>query len=56
MAVRTRHQEYESITPTCLGLTVQAAGGGGGGGRGGVMVWGMVFWHTLYQSIMVSMP
>ncbi len=35
--VRIWHKEHESIDPSCLVSTVQAAGGGGGG----VMVWGI---------------
>jgi hypothetical protein len=31
---------HESIAPSCLVSTEQAGGGG-------VMVWGMFFWHTL---------
>ena len=37
-------QKHESMNPTCLVSTVQAAGGGDGGG--GVMVRAMLSWHT----------
>ncbi len=36
-------KEHESMDPSCLVSAVQAGGGGG------VMVWGMFSWHTLYQ-------
>ncbi len=39
--VRIWRKEHESIDPSCLVSTVQAAGGGG------VMVWGIFSWHTL---------
>ncbi len=38
--VRIWHKEHESMDPSCLVSTVQAAGGGG------VMVWGIFSWHT----------
>ncbi len=38
--VRIWHKEHESMDPSCLFSTVQAAGGG-------VMVWGIFSWHTL---------
>ncbi len=38
--VRIWHKEHESMDPSCLVSTVQAAGGG-------VMVWGIYSWHTL---------
>ncbi len=38
--VRIWHKEHESMDPSCLVSTVQAAGGG-------VMVWGIFSWHTL---------
>ncbi len=34
------HKKHESMDPSCLVSTVQAAGGG-------VMVWGIFSWHTL---------
>ncbi len=37
--VRVWHNEHESMDPSCLVSTVQAAGG--------VMVWGIFSWHTL---------
>ncbi len=37
--VRIWHKEHESMDPSCLVSTVQAAGG--------VMVWGIFSWHTL---------
>ncbi len=40
--VRIWRKEHESMDPSCLVSTVQAAGGGGG-----VMVWGIFSWHTL---------
>ncbi len=40
--VRILRKEHESMDPSCLISTVQAAGGGGG-----VMVWGIFSWHTL---------
>ncbi len=39
--VRIWRKEHESMDPSCLVSTVQAAGGGG------VMVWGIFSWHTL---------
>ncbi len=39
--VRIRRKEHESMDPSCLVSTVQAAG------AGGVMVWGIFSWHTL---------
>ncbi len=39
--VRIWHKEHESMDPSCLVSTVQ--------GGGGVMVWGLFSWHTLYQ-------
>ncbi len=39
--VRIWCKEHESMDPSCLVSTVQAAGGGG------VMVWGIFSWHTL---------
>ncbi len=39
--VRIWHKEHESMDPSCLVSTVQAAGGGG------VMVLGIFSWHTL---------
>ncbi len=39
--VRIRRKEHESMDPSCLVSTVQAAG------AGGVMVWGIYSWHTL---------
>ncbi len=39
--VRIWHKKHESMDPSCLVSTVQAAGGGG------VMVWGIFSWHTL---------
>ncbi len=38
--VRIWRKEHESMDPSCLVSTVQAAGGG-------VMVWGIFSWHTL---------
>ncbi len=38
--VRIWHKEHESMDPSCLVSTVQAGGGG-------VMVWGIFYWHTL---------
>ncbi len=38
--VRTRRKEHESMDPSCLVSTVQTGGGG-------VMVWGVFYWHTL---------
>ncbi len=38
--VRIWHKEHESMAPSCLVSTVQAGGGG-------VMVWGIFYWHTL---------
>ncbi len=38
--VRIWHKEHESMDPSCLVSTVQAAGGG-------VMVWGIFYWDTL---------
>ncbi len=38
--VRMWHKEDESMDPSCLVSTIQAAGGG-------VMVWGIFSWHTL---------
>ncbi len=38
--VRILRKEHESMDPSCLVSIVQAAGGG-------VMVWGIFFWHTL---------
>ncbi len=38
--VRIWHKKHESMDPSCLVSTVQAAGGG-------VMVWGIFYWHTL---------
>ncbi len=38
--VRIWRKEYESMDPSCLVSTVQAA-------DGGVMVWGIFSWHTL---------
>ncbi len=38
--VRMRRKEHESMDPSCLVSTVQAAGGG-------VTVWGIFSWHTL---------
>ncbi len=34
------HKEHERMDPSCLVSTGQAAGGG-------VMVWGIFYWHTL---------
>ncbi len=39
--VRIWHKEHESMDPSCLVSTVQAGGG--------VIVWGIFFWDTLYQ-------
>ncbi len=39
--VRIRCKEHESMDPSCLVSTLQAAGGGG------VKVWGIFSWHTL---------
>ncbi len=39
--VRILCKEHESMHPSCLVSTVQAGGG--------VMVWGIFSWHTLYQ-------
>ncbi len=39
--VRIWCKEHESMDLSCLVSTVQAAGGGG------VMVWGVFYWHTL---------
>ncbi len=39
-SVRIWPKEHESMDPSCLVSTVQAAGGGG------VMVWGIFSWHT----------
>ncbi len=39
VGVRIWHKEHESMDPSCLVSTVQA--------DGGVMVWGIYFWHTL---------
>ncbi len=38
--VRIWHKEHESMDPSCIVSTVQAAGGG-------VMVWGIFSWPTL---------
>ncbi len=38
--VKIWHKEHESMDPSCLVSTVQVGGGG-------VMVWGIFFWHTL---------
>ncbi len=38
--VRIWHKEHESMDPSCLVSMVQAGGGG-------VMVWGIISWHTL---------
>ncbi len=38
--VRIWRKEHENMDPSCLVSTVQAGGGG-------VMVWGILFWHTL---------
>ncbi len=38
--VRIWRKEHESMDPSCLVSAVQAGGGG-------VMVWGIYFWHTL---------
>ncbi len=38
--VRIWRKEHESMDPSCLVSTVQA-------GDGGVMVWGIISWHTL---------
>ncbi len=38
--VRILRKEHESMVPSCLVSTVQAGGGG-------VMVWGIFYWHTL---------
>ncbi len=38
--VRIWRKEHESMDPSCLVSTVQASGGG-------VMVWGIFYWHTL---------
>ncbi len=38
--VRILRKEHESTDPSCLFSTVQAGGGG-------VMVWGIFYWHTL---------
>ncbi len=43
VSVRIWRKENESIDPSCLVSTVQAAGGG-------VMVWGIFYWHTLHLS------
>ncbi len=40
--VRIWCKEHESMDPSCLVSTVQAGGGG-------VMVWGIFSWHTVYQ-------
>ncbi len=37
--VRIWHKKHESMDPSCLVSTVQAGGG--------VMVWGIFYWHTL---------
>ncbi len=39
-SIRIWHKELESIDPSCIVSTVQAGGGG-------VMVWGIFYWHTL---------
>ncbi len=39
-SVRIWRKEHESMDPSCLVSTVQAAGGG-------VMLWGIFSWHTL---------
>ncbi len=39
-SIRIWHKEHESMDPSCLVSTAQAAGGG-------VMVWGIFYWHTL---------
>ncbi len=39
--VRIWRKEHESMDPSCLVSMVQAGGGGG------VMVWGVFYWHTL---------
>uniref|UniRef100_A0A9J8APT3 Transposase Tc1-like domain-containing protein n=1 Tax=Cyprinus carpio carpio TaxID=630221 RepID=A0A9J8APT3_CYPCA len=39
--VRIWRKEHENMDPSCLVSTVQAGGGGG------VMVWGIISWHTL---------
>ncbi len=40
-SVRIWSKERESMNPSCLASTVQAAGGGG------AMMWGIFSWHTL---------
>ncbi len=45
--VRTWHKEHESTDPSCLVSTVQGPGGG-------VMVWGIFSWHTLYQLVPIE--
>ncbi len=42
--VRIWRKEHESMDPSCLVSTIQAGGGG-------VMVWGLFSWHTLYLLI-----
>ncbi len=45
--VRIWRKEHESMDPSCLVSTVQAGGGG-------VMVWGIFFWHTLYPLVPIE--
>ncbi len=42
--VRIRCKEHESMDPSCLVSTIQATGGG-------VIVWGIYSWHTLYPLV-----
>ena len=41
--------KHVSLDPSYLGSTVQVDGGG-------VMVWGTLSWHTLYELNIISMP
>ncbi len=45
--VRNWRKEHESMDPSCLVSTVQAAGGG-------VMVWGIFIWHTLGPLVQIE--
>ncbi len=45
--VRIWHKEHESMDPSCLVSTVQVAGGG-------VMVWGIISWHTLGPLVLIE--
>ncbi len=45
--VRIWHKEHESMDPSCLVSAVQVGGGG-------VMVWGIFFWHTLVPLVPIE--